>query len=257
MIESLDNGVWSLIISYLELSNLSDLCLVCKAFRSLCDSETAYGIWAHQRYPIDTIHPSDYNNTFKALLQDDNARGGMYVMEKLVVSEWVYNSNPVLRSQDLFYVNAIRYLIWDRLSQEVSVVFEAFGNRDLRPGSTSVLKFQSRRQMFQSGHRMLPAETEDYIVTPTYQFCRLRCQEERFHGLGRYFFRYGGNFVDYPLTEFLEVMESLQSTFRRESRFLPRNFVPSPSNVETWPIRIPESILQQQSRGVWGRPNFP
>lgn len=211
-----------------------------------------YYAFAHRKYPSVTLNKDLYtNHSWKSLVKDDNSRGGFYVLEKLVVSEWMHNHGGA------FYINAIRCLIWDRQSRTVSIIIEAFGDSDLRDAHTTNLF-----QLHPPREKRLVSFSQSYIVnTKTYKLCILRFPDTYFKPGYSYMFTYDGSSTaytsDYEGVCFLSSFKSLNQLFSLQQQnccFCSRDeFVVHPSNPWTWNRFIPRGIFSLQEEGRWGR----
>jgi hypothetical protein len=254
--------IWVQILTHVQLSDFLILLTINKILREwLMQEEELYlRLFASLKYPADTIDIHRYSQSWKSLLQDDNARGGCYVLTNLTVSEWFYNSHPSIATTH-FYINAIRYVVWDRESQNISIIIEAYGNHDLRDTHTTTI-FKEYLDTL-NVTRYLPHSYHYLIDQAGHKLCVLNFSEHIFNP-GRacdFWFTYSGSEdtegSDYRCVPFLRCEPTLKDTFNlssSECEFRPKSFCEQvkSSDVQSWGRPINDNIIQQMKLGHWG-----
>jgi hypothetical protein len=253
---------WFHILSYMQLSDFASLLSTDKLLRErLLEDEEAYmKLFACLKYPMDTVDVQLYGQSWKILLQDDNARGGCYTLSTRIVSEWRANSDPFFVTSH-FYINAVRHVVWDRQVKCIYIIIEAYGNQDLRDAHTTTI-FHVPLDNFR-GTRYEPQSYHYLINQNGHKLCILRFPEDIFNQghTCDFWFTYNGSETirgsDYPAVPFLRCEPSLRDTFnlsRSECDFRPKTFCEQvkPSDVQSWGRHMNDNIIQQMHRGQWG-----
>lgn len=263
--EYMIEDTWLTVLDYLQLSDVYNLLPTSKKIFSMIDTETAYERRARFMYPLSTIQPNniskykrqeeeeekqeqnqqtgeeidDSDKPWKRLLQDGNGKNGLYVKTLHKVSYCLDNNE-----MNMFYVNSIRYMIWDKQEKTISLIIEAFGHEDLRTGlTTSLFRLSTTLAAYITGRtttttvtKIDPIRTKSFVPigSPALWFidqsdmfrdkhdlCQLVYPEEVFcHPGNEYKFTYNGSPTiegsDYECVTFLKPTEvqPLERMFR-------------------------------------------
>jgi hypothetical protein len=176
---SLPLDIWSCVVGFLELADLSSLLTTSKQIHSTSDQDVIYEHLAKGKFPL---HPLDVSlcesSSWKTLLQDDNAKNGCYRLQLNAVSCSRNNSDQRVN------VNTIRSIAWDGKHNRIILEVEAFGENDLPKASrTAVCRIDptSTRSSFlhppkKSGVWFENCETNG----PTHQLCRISMDASAF-----------------------------------------------------------------------------
>mmetsp|Transcript_30875 Transcript_30875/g.51010 ORF Transcript_30875/g.51010 Transcript_30875/m.51010 type:complete len:275 (+) Transcript_30875:23-847(+) len=268
MLSALPVDLWWHLLPFVSLLDATSLMSTCKKVEAVISDDSVYRIFAEQKYPADTLQPDEhYDQSWRRLLQDDNAKGGCYVLKIHAVSRWRHNA----MLPGVFYINSVRYLIWDRSTRKVHVAIEAFGSNDLRAADRTTIcrachgNDTERRLPPLQATDSLQCESSVYVVNKrTYQLCVLHFPQVYFEfptfGWGySYYFTYNGSPTirgsDYECVPFLRNFNSLKEVFSLEQEncsFRPRDFVCDPSDVRTWGEPIPIEFLSMAEEELWG-----
>jgi hypothetical protein len=119
--------LWLDIVPFVNVVDVASLLTTCTTLtKTLKSKECAIcRLLAERKYPEETLHVDQYDNSWRDLLEDDNAKGGVYVLTTRTAS-YLKNKRVVGR----LYVTSIEHLIWDKQERTVSLVIEAFGHDD-------------------------------------------------------------------------------------------------------------------------------
>ena len=267
---SLPFDVWSAILDFLQVSDLYGLVATNKEIRSIVDQDNTYERLAKHKFPLQLLDITHYeNDSWKKLLQDDNAKNGYYRLELNNVS---YCSREGI-AWGTFYVNKIRSIAWDRQENHIILEVEAFGENDLRAASaTSIFRFDP-----ENGAAVLLAKNRIDWRQPqinhhggggreSHQLCRIHLATASFPPGYSYKFTYNGG-SDYDCITFLSKSQfpSLPELFdlQREQglhggklgrcEFVSRSAPLVPSNVTEWEgVLLPQDIKERHRCREWG-----
>jgi hypothetical protein len=269
---SLPLDVWSVILDFLQVSDLYGLLATNKEIRSVVDQESTYERLAKHKFPMPLLDITQYeNNSWKKLLQDDNAKNGYYRLELNALS---YCSREGI-AWGKYYVNKIRAIAWDKKENRIILEVEAFGEDDLRTASTtSIFRVDSEPnggaavRLFDWRQPIL----ERYPGGNSHQLCRIHRDATWFPPGYSYKFTYNGSRTiqgsDYDCITFLSKSQfpSLPELFdlQREQgpkdggklgrcEFVSRSAPLVPSNVMDWKgVLLPQDVRERHLRGEWG-----
>lgn len=215
---SLPLDIWTTIAGFLVVLDLYNLLATNKEIHSTVDQDVIYEQFAKRKFPLYLLDRSVYENSWKKLVQDDNARNGYYRLQLNAVSFWRRNSNQ------MFYVNMIRTIAWDRQTNQIILEVEAFGENDLR-GAFATTFF--RVNPIPVPPRAIPLvniRCENYECNgPSHKLCRLYLDATQFRPGHTYKFTYSGSATirgsDYECVSFLSRAEfrSLPDLFEMPS----------------------------------------
>jgi hypothetical protein len=271
---SLPLDVWSAILDFLQVSDLYGLVATNKEIRSIVDQDSTYERLAKRKFPVQLLDITQYDNSWKKLLQDDNAKNGYYRLELNAVS---YCSREGI-AWGMFYVNKIRSIAWDRQKNHIILEVEAFGENDLRIAPpTSIFRLDPENGTGAAVH--LPHYMHSWRQPVVYQqqgrdshqLCRIHLEAGWFPPGYSYKFTYNGSRTirgsDYDCITFLSKSQfpSLPELFdlQREQglqggklgrcEFVSRSAPLLPSNVMDWEgVLLPQDIKERHRRGEWG-----
>jgi hypothetical protein len=271
---SLPLDVWSAILEFLQVSDLYGLMATNKEIFSIVDQDSTYDRLAKRKFPLQLLDITQYENSWKKLLQDDNAKNGYYRLELNALS---YCSREGI-AWDAYYVNKIRSIAWDRQENHIILEVEAFGEHDLRIATpTSIFRLHPDYGIggaVHLPHYMYPGRQplvyQQQGSDSQHQLCRIHLEARRFRPGHSYKFTYNGSRTiqgsDYDCTTFLSKSEfpSLPELFdlQREKiqggqlgccEFVSRSAPLVPSNVMDWEgVLLPQDIKERYRRGEWG-----
>jgi hypothetical protein len=272
--------VWSAILDFLQVSDLYGLVATNKELHSMVDQEGVYQRLAKRKFPIQFLDITQYDNSWKQLLQDDNAKNGYYRLELNAVS---YCSREGI-AWGMFYVNKIRSIAWDRQENHIILEIEAFGENDLRTAPpTSIFRLDPENgvgaapvhlpHMYWRSQQPAvdPPPLQVYQGGDSHQLCRIHLDAAWFPPGYSYKFTYNGSRStrgrsDYDCITFLSKhhFPSLPELFdlQREvgeggqlgrCEFVSRSAPLVPSNVMDWKgVMLPQDIKERHCRGEWG-----
>ena len=267
---SLPLDVWSAILDFLQVSDLYGMVATNKEIRSIVDRDSTYERLAKHKFPIQLLDITQYeDDSWKKLLQNDNAKNGYYRMELNPVS---YCSREGI-AWGTFYVNKIRSIAWDRQENQIILEVEAFGENDLRTAVTTTI-FRINPENKGATVRMYDwwQPVQVYPGGDSHQLCRIHMDATWFPPGYSYKFTYNGSRTiqgsDYDCITFLSKSQfpSLPELFdlQREERslqggtlgrceFVSRSAPLLPSNVMDWEgVLLPQDIKERHRRGEWG-----
>jgi hypothetical protein len=268
---SLPLDVWSAILDFLQVSDLYGLVVTNKEIRSIVDQDSTYELLAKRRFPIELLDITQYeNNSWKKLLEDDNAKNGYYRLELNAIS---YCSREGI-TWGMFYVNKMRSIAWDRQENQIILEVEAFGENDLRTASTTSIFRLNPPEDKKGAAVCLYDWRQPVLVYPggnNHKLCRIHMDATWFPPGYSYMFTYNGSRTiqgsDYDCITFLSNSQfpSLPELFdlQRERglqggklgrcEFVSRSAPLLPSNVMDWEgVLLPQGIRERHRRGEWG-----
>jgi hypothetical protein len=188
---SLPLDVWTTIAGFLEILDLYSLLTTNKQIHSTVDQDAIYEQFAKRKFPLYLLDRSVYDNSWKKLLQDDNAKNGYY---RLQLNAAYY----CRRSSDAMTINVhmIRTIAWDRQANEIILEVEAFGGDDMRVASgTTFFRVDPWVNPIRVADRAIPLVQiwyENYKYNgPSHQLCRIYLDANEFLPGYAYNFTYG------------------------------------------------------------------
>lgn len=236
---ALQTDLWTQVITkHVNVKDFRNLALACRDMHRVVDLVAER--MARERYNSATSSP--YPN-WRSLVMDDNCRNGMYAFDIFVQSSWVYNSSW------MYYTNAVRHVLWDRKDGFVHLVVEAFGNSDLRPAGTTIIEAPTINGCYRKKYS--PTMSRPIQKRLGYELCMISFPEDLFTPARTYMFRYSGHSADYRAETFLAKGFDFFAE-RQRAMFVPRTWVPAPSDVATWPTPPLEAILKKRQAKGWG-----
>lgn len=271
MIYELPDDAWLHFLPFVTIADVASLMRTCTTVRRTLVSmeDIIWRLFAELTYPAETLLVQQYDNSWKDLLQDDNAKGGFYMLTSRTVSTWDYNvyqddEHHHLDVHTRIYVNSIEHVIWDKQERTVSLVIEAFGHTDLRGAETTTI-FQHVHPPGEFNSATFAPIASHYLINREgYKLCVVSYEQTIFESPSNitYYFTYNGSDSnagsDYPCVEFLVNVASLKELFSLQNEsvsFRSRSFFNGmePSDVRSWSHQIPGRIIDSlMSRGQWG-----
>jgi hypothetical protein len=278
LVSSFPSDVWTSILMFLELADLSTLFSTNKKSHSTQDFILKQ--FALSKFPFLLLDISVYKNSWKKLLQDHNSKNGIYQLQLNTVSCSLRNT------PHSFYVSMLRSIAWDRRNNRVILEVEAFGEDDLMEAKGTTIYRGAR-------HRIKPLCVNYDSNGPSHKPCRLYLPEEFFLPSCKYTFSYGSSasaerdygrctFLPLPNRSFHSLPKlfalrppcdlQVQSKRKRAAELLPpgRSAAPgqcrfvspgtllAPSNVLKWKgVSLPPEILKRHLLGDWGSVQQP
>jgi hypothetical protein len=176
LVSSFPLDVWTAILMFLELANLSTLLTTNKKIHST--RVVVYKQFAKCKFPLLLLDISVYKNPWKKLLQDHNSKNGIYQLQLNTVSFSRRNTNHS------FYVSIMRSIAWDRRNNRIILEVEAFGEDDLTEASGTTIYRGAR-------HKIRPLYVNYENNSPSHKLCRLHLPVELFLPGCKYTFGYG------------------------------------------------------------------
>merc|ERR1711971_123161 len=140
--------------------------------------------------------------SWRELLVDHNARGGMWCLEVGAVCNWRYNNDS-----GAFYQNRLQKLAFSRDTDTVLMLLDAYGERDLRAACRTNIV----REHNGNSSTISPSSSEYRIKGSGHHLCVLRFPLDAFKPcattVNLYFVYNGGDFrgTDYECVKFLEL----------------------------------------------------
>jgi hypothetical protein len=204
---SLPLDIWTAIATFLERLDLYSLLTTNKEIHSMVDQDVICEQFAQRKFPLYLLDLSLYENSWKMLLQDDNAKNGYYRLQVNAVS-----FSQIRNSDEMFYVNIIRSIAWDRKENLIILEFEAFGE-NLRAAST-IDFFRVNPSLLLAlilpsfSIPLVKSRCENYAHSgPSHQLCRIYLDATQFIPGYTYKFAYSGSHMfrgsDYHCFSFL------------------------------------------------------
>jgi hypothetical protein len=283
---SLPLDIWSCVVGFLEIADLSSLLTTSKQIH---DQDVIYEHLAKRRFPLHLLDVSLYeNSSWKTLLHDDNAKNGYYRLQLNAVSCSRNNSDQ------RFNVNMIRSIAWDREENRIIFEVEAFGENDLPKASrTAVYRLDPMSTSSVTLHPVGRDRThrfwcENYEHNgPSHQLYRINIDASAFRPGHNYTYRYPAHsdrgrdyrpcaFLDAGLFQSLPALFALEMPSCRQGRkrkfaaelppdhsrvpasrghcdFVSRSTLLRPSNILEWKgVSLPPAIRERHGRGAWG-----
>jgi hypothetical protein len=169
MDSSLPFDIWTTIAGFLEILDLCSLLTTNKEIHSTVDQDDIYAQFAKRKFPLYLLDRSVYNNSWKKLLQDDNAKNGYYRLQLNALTFWTRYGSTIHHVDHTFYVHMIRTIAWDRQANEIILEVEAFGENDMRMALGTAF--------FRVADKAIPLvqiRCENYEYNgPSHQLCRI------------------------------------------------------------------------------------
>jgi hypothetical protein len=193
---SLPLDIWTTIAGFLEIIDLYSLLTTNKEINTTVDQDVIYEQFAKRKFPLYLLDTSVYENSWKTLLQDDNAKNGYYRLQLNAVS-FRYSMDDDRR---LFYTaQMIRTIAWDRQTNQIILEVEVFGENNLSPASSSALfrVIPTPVTFSLPPGAMIPlvkTRSEDYAYnSPSHRLCRIYLDATQFLPGCTYKFTYSGS----------------------------------------------------------------
>jgi hypothetical protein len=158
------------------------------------DQDVIYEHFAKRKFPLHLLDVSLYeSSSWKTLVKDDNAKNGYYRLQLNAVSYGLCNSEE----DDVFYVNMIRSIAWDKKEKQIILEVEAFGEDDMSEASSASI------------YRIVRT-TRGVILHPVDRDHRIWCEDYENNGVG---FRYLSDLAPSLATSSM-IVSSLKSLIR-------------------------------------------
>lgn len=188
---SLPLDIWTAIAGFLERLDLYSLLTTNKQIHSTVDQDVIYEQFAKRKFPFHLLDISLYENSWKMLLQDDNARNGYYRLQLNAVTFSLGNSDQ------MFYVDIIRSIAWDRKENQIILEFEAFGENLREASTTAFFRVSPSLVALPLPPGAIPLvkiACENYAYSgPFHQLCRIYLDATQFIPGYTYKFSYSGS----------------------------------------------------------------
>jgi hypothetical protein len=288
--------IWTNITGFLEILDLYSLLTTNKEINTTVDQDVIYEQFAKRKFPLYLLDTSVYENSWKTLLQHDNARNGYYRLQLNALSCWSrYDGTSA------FHGHMIRTMAWDRQTNQIILDVEAFGENNLREASgTSFYRLDpTLRVATASAIPLVKIRCENYEYNgPSHKLCRIYLDASQFLPGHTYQFIYGrsrkiGGSAEYDCVTFLAgsdfsslpelfEMPSLRERLKERTTiirssgynglmdatsiqpsgncdFVSRSTPLQPSNVLEWQDHsfLPKEIRERHGYGAWGAAQLP